>query len=165
MEKSDAVASLGTQSPALVSLLRPAQVRAALKANERLKLYLSVLQAAAMHAEHPREAALDLAREIAAADITARADAEWLHDLPATAAREGEAGVRVPDLVRLAQRLHEDLGVMAQPVTEGDYADRALAERVARWQAQLAAVSGPVLDAAQLDALTHGQRGRGDAGT
>ena len=59
MEKSDAVATLGEQAPALASLLRPAQVRAALKANDRLKLYLSVLQAAHAHAHHPREAALD----------------------------------------------------------------------------------------------------------
>lgn len=82
MEKSDAVATLGEQAPALASLLRPAQVRAALKANDRLKLYLSVLQAAHAHAHHPREAALDLSREIAAADITVRAEADWLHDLP-----------------------------------------------------------------------------------
>lgn len=163
MEKSDAVASLGSERPALASLLRPAQVRAALKANDRLKLYLSVLQAAAAHAARPREAALDLAREIAAADITARPEAEWLHDLPATAAREGASGVRVPDLPRLALRLHDDLGTMARPVTEGDGADAALAARVAHWQAQLAALTGPVLDAAQLDELTHGQRGRSDS--
>ena len=68
MEKSDAVATLGEQAPALASLLRPAQVRAALKANDRLKLYLSVLQAAHAHAHHPREAALDLSREIAERD-------------------------------------------------------------------------------------------------
>ena len=53
MEKSDAVATLGEQAPALASLLRPAQVRAALKANDRLELYLSVLQAAHAHAQQP----------------------------------------------------------------------------------------------------------------
>lgn len=163
MEKSDAVASLGNDRPALASLLRPAQVRAALKANDRLKLYLSVLQAAAAHAAQPSEATLDLAREIAAADITARPEADWLHDLPATAAREGDSAVRVPDLPRLALRLHDDLGMMARPLIEGDKADAALVRRVADWQARLAALDGPVLDAAQLDALTHGQRGRADS--
>ena len=44
----------------------PARLRAALCANDRLKLYLSVLQAAAAHAHAPHQALLDLAREIAA---------------------------------------------------------------------------------------------------
>lgn len=163
MEKSDAVAMLGAQAPALSSLLRPAQVRAALKANDRLKLYLSVLQAAHAHARHPRETALDLSREIAAADIAVRAEADWLHDLPATAAREADNALRVPDLPRLALRLHDDLGVMARPLIEGDGADAALATRVAYWQGELQALAGPVLAAAQLDALTHGARERGDS--
>ncbi|HRQ02436.1 MAG TPA: phosphate transport regulator [Ottowia sp.] len=163
MEKSDAVASLGAEAPALSSLLRPAQVRAALKANDRLKLYLSVLQAASAHAHHPREAALDLSREIAAADISARAEADWLHDLPATAVREGADALRVPDLPRLGLRLHDDLGVMARPLIEGAGANAALAARVARWQGSLQALAGPVLTAAQIESLTHGQRERGDS--
>ena len=64
MEKSDAVASLGQSS-----LLQPTRVRAALRANDRLKLYLTVLQAAAAHAHAPQQASLDLRREIAAADF------------------------------------------------------------------------------------------------
>ncbi|MBP7532094.1 MAG: phosphate transport regulator [Ottowia sp.] len=147
----------------MASLLRPAQVRAALKANDRLKLYLSVLQAAHAHAHHPREAALDLSREIAAADITVRAEADWLHDLPATAAGEADGALRVPDLPRLALRLADDLGVMTRPLVEGDGADAAFAERVTHWQAELNALSGPVLAAAQIEALTHGQRARGDS--
>lgn len=163
MEKSDAVASLGAQAPALGSLLRPAQLRAAFRANDRLKLYLSVLQAAHAHALHPREAALDLSREIAAADLGARAEADWLHDLPASAACEGDGALRVPDLPRLGLRLHDDLGLMARPLLEGDGADAALAARVAQWQRQLQALTGPVLGTAQLEALTHGQRQRGDS--
>lgn len=163
MEKSDAVASLGAQAPALSSLLRPAQVRAALKANDRLKLYLSVLQAANAHAHHPREAALDLSREIAAADIGARAEADWLHDLPATAAREGEHALRLPDLPRLGLRLHDDLGAMARPLIEGEAADAALAARVAKWQGTLKGLAGPVLGSEQIEALTHGARERGDS--
>ncbi|MDO5691138.1 MAG: phosphate transport regulator [Pseudomonadota bacterium] len=163
MEKSDAVASIGAQAPAVSSLLRPAQVRAALKANDRLKLYLSVLQAARAHAQHPREATLDLSREIAAADIGARADADWLHDLPATATEETPGRLRVPDLPRLALRLHDDLGVMARPVIEGEGADGELASRVAGWQRTLGSLGGPVLTVEQLNALTHSQRERGDS--
>ena len=48
MRKEQAVASLGQQS-----LLLPAWVKAALAANDRLKLYLTLLQSAAQHAAAP----------------------------------------------------------------------------------------------------------------
>ena len=51
MEKFEAVASLGQ-----LRLLRPAWTKAALAANDRLKLYLTVLQAAQAHAEQPSTA-------------------------------------------------------------------------------------------------------------
>ena len=117
-KKSDAVATLGEQAPALASLLRPAQVRAALKANDRLKLYLSVLQAAHAHAHHPREAALDLSREIAAADITVRAEADWLHDLPATAASEADGALRVAARAKAWERHADQLVVHARELAE-----------------------------------------------
>ena len=69
MEKLEAVASLGQ-----AELLRPARVRAALAANDRLKLYLSVLQAAHDRAQRGDAPALDRAREFAAAGV----DAPWL---------------------------------------------------------------------------------------
>jgi uncharacterized protein Yka (UPF0111/DUF47 family) len=162
MDKQQAVASLGAASPGLVSLLRPARLRAALKANDRLKLYLTVLQAALAHARAPREAALDFTHEIAAADIGARDAGDWLHDLPASASLQGDA-LHVPELQRLIGRLHEDLATMARPLVEGPDTDAALAARVTRWQAELATLSGSSLRAEVLSALTQGQRERGDS--
>ena len=80
MEKVDVVASLGQ-----MQLLRPARIKSALAANDRLKLYLTVLQAAQTHADQPNAGRLDLSREFA----TAQVSAPWLHDLPATAFRDG----------------------------------------------------------------------------
>ena len=162
MDKQQAVASLGAASQGLASLLRPARLRAALKANDRLKLYLTVLQAALAHARAPREAAVDLTHEIAAADIGARDAGDWLHDLPASASLQGDA-LHVPELQRLIGRLHEDLATMARPLVEGPDADAALAARVTRWQAELATWSGSSLRAEVLSALTQGQRERGDS--
>lgn len=48
MQKTAVVASLGQRG-----LLLPGWVMAALRANDRLKVYLSVLQAARSHATHP----------------------------------------------------------------------------------------------------------------
>lgn len=164
MNKDEAVNQLGAAAPGWSSLLQPARLRAALCANDRLKLYLSVLQAAAAHAHAPHQALLDLAREIAAAGIGVREQAEWLHDLPATAALEGEA-VRLPELPRLARQLHEDLGQMARPLLALADADPALAERVGGWQARLQALAagGSLLEPALLRELTSGQPEAGDS--
>jgi hypothetical protein len=70
MIKSDAVASLAATQAPVGALLQPARLQAALRANDRLKLYLTVLQAAATHAQSPQRPVLDLRREIRAADIT-----------------------------------------------------------------------------------------------
>ncbi|OYT94591.1 MAG: phosphate transport regulator [Pseudomonas sp. PGPPP3] len=84
MEKTAAVASLGA-----ASLLAPSRVRAALTANDRLKLGLTVLQTAAAHADAPATPAPDLAREIAAAGLAGSSDAPWLNALPGAAERVG----------------------------------------------------------------------------
>ncbi|HNV89902.1 MAG TPA: DUF47 family protein [Thauera aminoaromatica] len=149
MEKIEAVASLGQ-----AELLRPARVRAALAANDRLKLYLSVLQAAHDCAQRGDARALDLAREFAVAGV----DAPWLAQLPATAYREGKE-LHVAGLDRLAGLLAEDLCTMARPL-EGD-AD--FAARCAHWCAWLEALAPDTLSSAQLHALTSGKRGKDDS--
>ncbi len=162
MEKIDAVANIAAGDPGAASLLKPARLRAALKANDRLKLYLSLLQAAADHGRSPARPAPDLRTEIAAAGVTDREDAEWLRELPASAGAEGGL-LSLPDLPRLAGRLHDDLGAMALPLADAADADPALGERVRHWQAHLRALAGPALDTAGLDLLTHGRRGSGDS--
>lgn len=162
MEKADVVASLGSDAPSMVSLLKPAQVRLALKANDRLKLYLTVLQTAVGHAHAPHAVAVDLGRDIAATDISSREEVAWLNDLPATASLEGKE-VRVPELQRLSTRLSEDLEMMAKPVVEGEDADKKLAKRVEHWQEYLANLTSPLLDEGILSSLMHGQRDRGDS--
>jgi len=60
MRKEEAVAALGQRS-----LLLPGWVQAALAANDRLKLYLSLLQEAARHAGDPQAAVTDWSAEFA----------------------------------------------------------------------------------------------------
>lgn len=89
----------------------PAWVKAALSANDRLKVYLTLLQAAASHAAHPHRELPDPGRELAAAGLTA----SWLHEL-AAAARRVDEELCIPDLERLLKSITEDLAVMARPV-------------------------------------------------
>lgn len=150
MDKTAAVASLGQ-----TSLLLPAWIHAALRANERLKLLLSLLQSAHAHARHPRQGAPDWSRELAAAGL----DTPWLRELAASASRDGDT-VLVPELPRLAALLAAELATMARPVLAAADADAALAARCDRWQAWLQAIGDDVLDATRLRQLTHGQRSR-----
>ena len=162
MEKADVVASLGADTPSLAYLLKPAQVRLALKANDRLKLYLTVLQTAVTHAHDPHAANVDLGRDIAAADIESPVEAAWLNDLPATASLEN-ALIRVPELVRLSELLSDDLSMMAKPLIEGERANSNLVERVAYWKNYLSGLTRPLLNDEELSSLMHGQRSRGDS--
>jgi uncharacterized protein Yka (UPF0111/DUF47 family) len=148
MEKAQAVASMGQ-----AGLLLPVWVKAALAANDRLKLYLTLLQAAAGAARHAERTAPDLSREMAAAGL----NEAWLRDLPGRASCLGQQ-FHIPDLPRLAKALAEDLTVMARPVLESAAAGSALHQRVQHWQEWLAALPGEQLDKDQLDALTHGRR-------
>jgi hypothetical protein len=132
MEKAQAVASMGQ-----VELLLPVWVKAALAANDRLKLYLTLLQAAAGAARHAQRAAPDLSREMAAAGL----NEAWLRDLPGRASCLGQQ-FHIPDLPRLAKALAEDLAVMARPVLESVGPDNALQQRAQHWQAWLAAPAG-----------------------
>ncbi|MDO9312931.1 MAG: phosphate transport regulator [Burkholderiaceae bacterium] len=156
MQKSDAVAAMGPST-----LLLPAWIKAALAANDRLKLYLTVLQAAAAHAEHPDTEPLDLGRETAAAGVEGR----WLRDLPAGCSKVGGA-LLVPELRRLVQRLAEDLGVMAKPLLEAPPKGEDPSARVKYWLDWLATIGskkadGETLTREQLRSLTDGKRGHG----
>jgi uncharacterized protein Yka (UPF0111/DUF47 family) len=151
VNKTEAIASLDEYR-----LLLPAWVKAALAANDRLKLYLSVLQSAASHAEHPEDPPLDLHHEMAAAGL----QAAWLHDLAGTATRSGDA-LFVPELPRLAQHLAEDLAALARPVLGPG--DTPTATRVEHWRRTLAGMNHDRMELAQLRSLTHGNRGESDS--
>ena len=154
MEKVDVVASLGQSQ-----LLRPAYLKAALAANDRLKFYLTALQTAYSHAAHPDAASLDLHREYAAAKV----DAPWLLALPASSHLKAGA-LHADDLPRLTEKLAADMRLMARPL-EGEDTDeaRALLARVQTWCGWLGGLAPGVLDADQLKRLTSGKRGEDDS--
>jgi hypothetical protein len=153
MRKTEVVAALGQRR-----LLLPAWVRAALSANDRLKLYLTVLQAAAAHALRPDAEPPDFSAEIAAAGLTGR----WLGEVAGTARRDHDMFV-IPELIRLVKGLADDLALMARPVIESTSPDDASHARVQGWLQWLRALPHDRLDDAQVEALTHGRRGASDS--
>ena len=153
MLKTTAVASLGQRR-----LLLPAWIKAALAANDRLKVCLTLLQAAATHASHPDREPPDLHRELAAAGL----DDRGLRDF-AGLARRVDGKIVAPQMHGLLERLAEDLAIMARPILEADTADDGTPARVTHWLSWLKALASDHVDDAQLDALTHGGRGEQDS--
>jgi len=136
----------------------PAWVKAALSANDRLKVYLTVLQTATAHAAHPKRDLPDLHKEIGAAGLSAA----WLHDVLVASTQIDEAFL-IPDLARLVKGLAEDLATMARPVLETTSAGAESHTRVEHWLAWLAALPADRLNGQQLEGLTHGRRGGPDS--
>jgi uncharacterized protein Yka (UPF0111/DUF47 family) len=153
MEKLQAVEALGQRR-----LMLPAWVKAALAANDRLKLCLTVLQTAAAHALHPARSVPDLTQELAAAG----ASAGWLREVGATA-RRIEGDLFVPDLPRMVKAMADDLAAMARPVLEVAVGDAQGPARVRHWLDWLGALPADRLSDAQMEALTHGRRGGADS--
>ncbi len=153
MQKAQAVASLGQRR-----LMLPAWVKAALSANDRLKVYLTVLQAASSHASHPSRDVPDLAQEIAAAGL----NTAWLRDVAAVARRVDE-DLRIPDMPRLVKSMEDDLATMARPVLETTPAAEQAHLRVKYWIDWLHALPKDRLSDRQVKELTHGRRGEGDS--
>ncbi len=153
MKKSQAVESLGQRR-----LMLPAWVKAALAANDRLKVYLTVLQAAAEHAAHPKRELPDLTKEIATAGLVA----SFLHDA-VVAATQIDENLLIPDLERLVKGLADDLGTMARPVLETTPAGSEAHARVEHWLALLGELPADRLSEQQLEGLTHGRRGGSDS--
>jgi len=153
MQKAQAVASLGQHR-----LMLPAWVKSALLANDRLKVYLTVLQSASSHALHPNRDVPDLTEEIAAAGL----NAAWLHDLSAASRRVDEDLV-IADMPRLVKGLEADLATMARPVLETTAAGAEPHSRVRHWLDWLGALPEDRLSDAQVQALTHGRRGETDS--
>ncbi len=153
MQKTQAVASLGQHR-----LMLPAWVKAALSANDRLKVYFTVLQSASSHATHPNRDVLDLSKEIAAAGL----NTAWLHEL-ASVARRVDEDLFVPDLPRLVKCIEDDLTTMARPVLETTPAGEEPHRRVQQRLEWLGGLANDRLNDRQVEELTHGRRGEGDS--
>jgi len=156
MLKEKAVASLGQDS-----LLMPAWIKAALAANDRLKLYLSILQAAAQHARSPETPIADWGRELAQIGLH---DSNWLLELIKSAYMDDRALV-FPQLPLLFNALGSDLLVMARPVC--DAAQEGGIDFAARrdlWLRRLHVMADEEgLEPEALASLTRGNRKEGDS--
>ena len=148
MQKLQALDALGQNR-----LMLPALIKGALSANDRIKVCLSVVQAAATHALEPQRPATDLGDEIERAGPSNA----WLQDLIAVA-RRGDHEVLIPDAGRLAEHIAGDLAAMARPVLQEAPADDPIHERARHWLERLRALPADRLSDEQIESLVQGQR-------
>jgi hypothetical protein len=118
--KSRIIKELGQQE-----LILPSLIAGALKANDRAKLRMSVLQAAAEHAHDPHGTPPDLAAECGRTGI----DAAATRTLVARARTNGGGLIEAPGLAKLNEALLSDVRTMIEAVRAGDAAAGEAAEQ------------------------------------
>ncbi len=97
-------------------MLLPSRIAEGLAANDRAKVRMSALQAAARQAANPVTEPDDLSAECAAAGV----DATAIRAVVATAHAGASGIIAAPGLARLVTALRDDIGAMVDAVTAGD---------------------------------------------
>ncbi len=142
------------------AVLLPALIEAALAANDRLKISLTMLQEASAHAAQPGRASLSLEQERRAAGL-----ADPAFDVMISGARDIDAAEFIaPGAERLAKGIVEDLAAMLAPV------EVAAPEDAAPLKARLDAVlqtlpnfNGDRVGHAQIAGMAAARRGGADS--
>ncbi len=153
--KSEIIERLGQ-----FDLLLPSRIAEGLAANDRVKVRLSVLQAAAHRAREPKSARFDLTGECRAAGI----DAVALETLGNRASITVGERISAPGLGSLGTAIWDDVATMIRAVKAGDPAqgDKATA-RLAAIQASVSFGSSDDVELAEIARLTGLSDGDGDS--
>jgi uncharacterized protein Yka (UPF0111/DUF47 family) len=132
-------------------ILLPALVAKGLAANDRVKVHLSALQAAAEHARNPGSAAADLAAECG----NARLDAAPVRQFIGGARMSADGRITAPRLAEVGKDILAGMAAMLDGVAAGSPAEgREAAERFARTKAQERLASLSDIGEADIAALT-----------
>jgi hypothetical protein len=153
--KSQIIEQLGQSD-----LLLPSLIAEGLAANDRIKVRMSALQAAARHARDPGRPVIDLGAECHAASL----DASAVMSLVAGAHLTTGGRIAAPELAKLAAGMLEDARTMIHAVEAGDpSAGEAAAGRLAAIKDAAAPKAGNEIAAADIARLTGLSEAGGDS--
>ncbi|MEO9321758.1 MAG: hypothetical protein ABI361_13915 [Nitrososphaera sp.] len=142
-EKSEIIRELGDRE-----LMLPGLIREALQANDRVKYYFTLLQAARSRADSPDSRFSDLSVERKAAGIQDGS----LDQVVDRSARDGQTGYyTVPLASRVAELVKKDIELMIAPLTEGK---EGFENRLAALLRQQEAVNEDRISGASIDLMT-----------
>jgi len=151
VDKSRMVLALGERK-----LTLPAQLRAALAANDRAKFYFTLLQGARGHADRPETPAADLRSERVRLGIDRAALDEVAHG----ASRLADGRYLIPHAGEILRAAIADVGVMIEPLRDA----ATMAEAAARLETlSRTAFDGDEVEGAALDRLASADRAAGDS--
>jgi len=132
-------------------ILLPALIAQGLLANDRVKVRLSILQAAARHAHDPAQVRFDLRNECRATDL----DLVAMETLVNRASRLGDERITAPGLGNLRAAIWDDIATMMEAVKSGDAAQGdVLDERLSALKAADAPEPSDSAEPAEIARLT-----------
>lgn len=153
--KSTIIGELGEQP-----LLLPERIEEALFANDRLKFYLTLLQAAEGHADSPAAAIPDFAAECRAAHIAENGIDRTVRD----ARRDKDGALYVPGAEHIRQNIVEELARMRAPLALAHVPENdGFGRREAALTAALPAFAEGRVPAGAIGTVTSADSGRGDS--
>ena len=141
-------------------ILLPALIAEGLSANDKVKLRLSILQAAGRHAREPQSVRFDLTEECRAAGL----DGDAMEGLVNGASLVGGEQIAAPGLDGLVAAIWDDVAAMARAVAAGDAeAGEAALQRLAAIKGTSSATAPDTLDVSQISRLTAIGEGQSDS--
>jgi len=142
------------------ALLLPQRLLEALAANDQVKLRLTLLQAAELHAGQPDSPLPDFSAERRAANLTE----PGLEAIVAESRREADGSLHVPGAAGQRDKILGDIEKMLAPLAlAGLEGAGGLGERLHLLGAALPNFVGDRVPAGAIDAMTTADRGRGDS--
>ena len=142
------------------ALLLPQRLQESLAANDRIKFYFTVLQAAESHALHPQETPLNLSAERAAAHMTA-AD---LETAVAESRCDANGTLHIPGAERIRRWILDDIASMNVPLALAGIAEEeVLGKRQHTLATALPAFTDDRVSAGVIGAMTSANRASGDS--
>ena len=142
------------------ALLLPQRLQEALAANDQVKLRLTALQAAELHADHPDGALPDFSAERRAANLAE----PGLEAIVAESRRETDGRLHVPGSADQRGKILYDIDRMLAPLVLADLSEAGtLGERARMLGSALPDFADDRIPAGAIDAMTSADRGRGDS--
>jgi len=149
-EKSRIIGALGEKQ-----LLLPSLLNGALAANDRIKYYLSLLQSARRHAEHPEEPAVSLRAERNASGVAESA----FDEVAASGSKQSDKDYRIAHSGEICEAVLRDAGEMLAPLAAAARDGAAeFAARLERLREQIGRPRDNLMSAEQIALLAAGGR-------
>ncbi|HVN74424.1 MAG TPA: hypothetical protein VMT44_07525 [Methanoregula sp.] len=154
-EKTDIIHELGEED-----LLLPARVNAALRANDRIKYYFTLMQTARSHADHPDQNHSNLRAERESVGITD----PGLDTVVGSTIKDGDRGYAIPSAGAIINGILDAVREMMAPLGTQENTGEHFGDRFTRLEQDIHVEENEPVSGHLIDTITRGDRdGRTDS--